>query len=266
MTTTTTPQIRPAARSAFTPVLRSCVKLTAVQFKLFMREPIALFFNLCFPVLVLLLYGFIWGNEPGGYFSQDFGYIDMMVPALAGLIIATVAFMTIPVATASAREQKHLRRYQVTPLRPIVYFTADVSVYFSVALVGVAFLILAAKLVFGLRFGGDWVAVLTGFTLSLLAFISLGYIIASLAPTSRVAQVVGMVLFFPMMFLSGTAIPLMAMPPGVQEFANWLPLTHVVNLLQDIWLEDAWNSLFGLIMLGVLAVGTAVSTATFRWE
>ncbi len=56
------------------------------------------------------------------------------------------------------------------------------------------------------------------------------------------------------------------MPPGVQEFANWLPLTHVVYLLQDIWLEDAWNSLSGLILLGVLAVGTAVSTATFRWE
>ena len=185
--TTTTPQIRPATRSAFTPVLRSWAKLTAVQFKLFLREPIALFFNLCFPVLVLLLYGFIWGNEPGGYFSQDFGYIDMMVPALAGLIIATVAFMTIPVATASAREQKHLRRYQVTPMRPIVYFTADVSVYFSVALVGVALLILAAKLFFGLRFDGDWVAVLAGFTLSLLAFISLGYIIASLAPTSKLA-------------------------------------------------------------------------------
>ena len=229
-------------------------------------SPNALFFNLCFPVLVLLLYGFIWGNEPGGYFSQDFGYIDMMVPALAGLIIATVAFMTIPVAPASAREQKLLRRYQVTPLRPIVYFTADVSVYFSVALVGVAFLILAAKLFFGLRFDGNWLAVLAGFTLSLLAFISLGYIIASLAPTSKLAQIVGMVVFFPMMFLSGMTIPLMIMPPGVQEFANWLPLTHVVYLLQDIWLDGAWNSLSGLILLGVLAVGTAVSTATFRWE
>ena len=117
-----------------------------------------------------------------------------------------------------------------------------------------------------LRFDGDWVAVLAGFTLSLLAFISLGYIIASLAPTSKLAQIVGMVAFFPMMFLSGMTIPLMFMPPGVQEFANWLPLTHVVYLLQDIWLEDAWNSLSGLILLGVLAVGTAVSTATFRWE
>ncbi len=43
----------------------------------------------------------------------------------------------------------------------------------------------------------------------------------------------------------------MAMPPGVQEFANWLPLTHVVHLLQDIWLDGAWNNLSGLILLGV---------------
>ena len=61
--TTTTPQIRPATRSAFAPVLRSWGKLTAVKLKLFLREPIALFFNLCFPVLVLLLYGFIWGTN-----------------------------------------------------------------------------------------------------------------------------------------------------------------------------------------------------------
>ena len=264
--TTTTPQIRPATGSASASVLRSWGKLTAVKFKLFLREPIALFFNLCFPVLVLVLFGFIWGNEPGSAFRPDFGYIDMMTPALAGLIIATVGFMTIPVATASDREQKLLRRYQVTPMRPILYFTADVSVYFSVALVGVALLIVAAKGFFGLRFGGDWALVLAGFTLSLLAFISLGYIIASLAPTSKVAQIVGMVAFFPMMFLSGMTIPLMAMPPGVQEFANWLPLTHVVHLLQDIWLDGAWNTLSGLILLGVLAAGTAVSTATFRWE
>ena len=264
--TTTTPQIRPATGSASAPFLRSWGKLTVVKMKLFLREPIALFFNLCFPVLLLLLFGVIWGNEPDGYLSQDFGYIDMATPALVGLIIATVAFMTIPVATAGDREQKLLRRYQVTPMRPIVYFAADVSVYFGVALVGTALLILTAKLGFGLRFGGNWAGVLAGFTLSLLAFVSLGYIIASLAPNSRLAQIVGMVVFFPMMFLSGMTIPLMAMPPGVQEFANWLPLTHVVHLLQDIWLDGAWNTLSGLILLGVLAVGTAVSTATFRWE
>ena len=126
------------------------------------------------------------GERTGWLFQPGFRlYRHDDVPALAGLIIATVAFMTIPVATASDREQKLLRRYQVTPMRPIVYFTADVSVYFGVALVGVALLIVVAKLAFGLRFDGDWVAVLAGFTLSLLAFISLGYIIASLAPTSQ---------------------------------------------------------------------------------
>ena len=81
--------------------------------------------------------------------------VEPGIRPVAATVSPAVAFMTIPVATASDREQKLLRRYQVTPMRPIVYFTADVSVYFGVALVGVALLIVAAKLFFGLRFDGN---------------------------------------------------------------------------------------------------------------
>ena len=267
MTPTTAISTQTAATGDLATSLRSYIKLTTIQFKLFLREPTALFFILFFPVMLLVIFGFIWGNEPGSSFSsQEFGYIDMEVPALVALVIASIAFLSIPVVTATAREKKILRRYQATPLRPLVYFTADVSVYFGMALVSMILLILVAKLIFGLRFGGSWIAVFAGFTLSMLAFIAVGYVIASLASTSRVAQIVGTVLFFPMMFFSGTAMPLAIMPPSMQQIANWLPLTHVVNLLQELWFGGGWNGLAWLILLGTLVAGTAISTAVFRWE
>ena len=248
-------------------VLRSLARLASVQFKRFLREPLALFFTVAFPVLLLLLFGFIWGNEPGSPFSPPgFGYIDAVVPALAAIVIGTVALMSIPTATATDRKQKLLRRYQATPLRPLVYFVADVSVHFATAAVGMVLLTIVAKLVFALRFGGNWLAVLGGFALSALAFVAVGYVIAGVVRSDRVALAVGMVIYFPMMFLSGAAMPLETMPENVRRVAGWLPLTHVVRLLQDLWFGTGWNWNSGLILLGMLVVGTAVSAAVFRWE
>ena len=46
----------------------------------------------------------------------------------------------------------------------------------------------------------------------------------------------------------------------------WLPLTHVVHLLQDLWFGIGWNWQSGLVLLGMLVAGTVASAALFRWE
>lgn len=242
-------------------------KLTQTHLKLFSREPVAFFFTLVFPVLLLFLFGFIFGNEPDPiYGNGQYGYIDAEVPGLTAIIIGTVALMSIPIATATAREQKILRRYQATPMNPWLYLAADIAVYFLLALMGLILLVVLAKLVFDLRFGGNWLAVFMGFSLSALAFMAVGYVIASLAPTSRVAQVVGQIIFFPMMFLSGATLPLEIMPAGVQTISRLLPLTHVVKLLQDLWFGNGWNSTAIFVLVMLMLVGLLLSARTFRWE
>jgi ABC-2 type transport system permease protein len=241
-------------------------KLTWMQFKLFGREPVALFFTLAFPLMILLLFGMIFGNAIDPQYGGGYGYIDALVPGLAAIIIGTVALMSIPVATATAREQKILRRYKATPMPPLVYLVADITTNVFIALIGLVILIIAALLVFDLRFGGNWVYVFGGFLLSAFSFAAVGYIVAGLSPTARIAQVVGQVLFFPMMFLSGTAFPPEIMPEGVRAAANWLPLTHVVILLQNLWFGQGWSGQSVLILALMLVLGTAVSVYTFRWE
>ncbi|RME52917.1 MAG: ABC transporter permease, partial [Caldilineae bacterium] len=81
-------------------------KLTWVQFKLYMREPIAFFFALLFPVLLLLLFGAAFGDMPVGPTYQGQRFIDYYAPALLALIAGTVGLMSVPVKTASEREYK----------------------------------------------------------------------------------------------------------------------------------------------------------------
>lgn len=249
--------------------MRGLWKLFVMQFKLYLREPVAFFFTMAYPALLLLLFGFIYGNDPAPEFwGRNFGTVDASVPAYTGIIIGTVALMGIPIDTTSNRENGVLRRYRATPMRPIVYLLASVFVYLMITLLGMAILIVVGKLIFGLRMTGSWVSVLAAILLSALAFFSAGYLLASLAPTARIAQTVGMVIFFPMMFLSGAGMPLQLLPETLRQVSQYLPLTYVVQLIQGLWFGDPWRTLWTptLVLVGMVVVGTAASVRLFRWE
>jgi ABC-2 type transport system permease protein len=244
-------------------------KLFLMQFKLYLREPVAFFFTLAYPTMLLLLFGFIYGNQPDiEFWGREFGTVDASVPAYAGIIIGTVALMGIPIDTATSRETGVLRRYRATPLHPAVYLVASVAVYLAIALLGMAILIVVGKLVFGLRMAGSWPSILAAFLLSAGAFYSLGYLIAGVVPTARVAQAVGMVIFFPMMFLSGAGMPLQLLPEVLQKVSDFLPLTYVVRLIQGLWFGEAWRTLWlpSLVLSVILILGTLLATRFFRWE
>jgi ABC-2 type transport system permease protein len=250
-------------------MMRGIGNLFWMQFKLYLREPVAFFFSLVYPALLLLLFGSIYGNKPAPEFwGRNFGTVDASVPAYAAIIIGTVALMGIPIDTAASREAGVLRRYRVTPLHPAAYLIASVIMYLTIALLGMILLVAIGKLVFGLRIAGSWLNVLAAFILSALSFFSAGYLLASLAPTARLAQVVGMVIFFPMMFLSGAGMPLQLLPESLRRVSHFLPLTYMVRLIQGLWFGDSWRTLWipTVVLLGMLLLGTAASVKLFKWE
>ena len=87
-------------------------------------------------------------------------------------------------------------------------------------------------------------------------------------PTARTAQVVAMVLLYPMLILSGAAWPRELMPAAVQKVSAFLPLTYVVNLLRGLWIGEPWGDhlLDVGVLVGMLLLGIIVSVKTFRWE
>lgn len=248
--------------------MRKWFHLSVVQTKLYLREPAAFFFTLVFPAMILVLFGLIFGNEPDPAFSPDFGYVDYEVPAIAGLVIGTVAFMGIPVSVASAREHKVLRRFQAAPIGPWTYLLAEVAVNIGMSVVGMVLLVLVGRLFFEMHFAGSLPVVAAAFLFAALAFVATGLAIAGLSPTARVAQTVGMVLYFPMLFLSGASIPRQIMPEAIQRIGDFLPMTHMVELLQGLWFGEAWreHTLETAVLAAMLLLGGVVGARTFRWE
>ena len=248
--------------------MRGLLPLTLVQAKLFLREPPAVFFTLAFPTLLLLLLGAIFGNEPQPWLGSDRRYVDTAAPVLTALVVATLALMGIPIEVATSRETKVLRRYRATPMRPAVYIGATVLVSLVMIAAGFVLLLLTGWLVYGLAMPSDPAGFAAGLILSSASFVSLGFLVASLAPTARAAQITGTVIFFPLMFLSGAAVPPVFFPPGVKRVSEALPLTHAVELLQAAWAGRGLGSeLVPLLALaGLLVVSCCLAARFFRWE
>jgi len=247
--------------------MRSLWKLTLAEAKLFLREPEAAFFTLVFPLVMLFIFGSIYGNEPTDFFGGR-GSVDVSTPAYMAMIIATTGLLGVAINVATYRERGILRRYRATPLRPTAILASQVVVNFVMTLLGALLLIIAARLVYGLRFEGNVLNVLGAFTLSTLSFFTVGFLLASLAPTARVANIVGMVIFYPNLFLSGAALPKEMFPDGVLLVSRVLPLTYVVDLLQGLWFGETWGDYLTevAVLVGVLVIGVIVSAKTFRWE
>lgn len=247
--------------------MRGWKALTLTTLRLYMREPIGAFFTLAFPAMLVLLFGAIYGNEPVAMFGGR-GTMDISMPAYTALILGTVGLLSVPITTAGYREQGILRRFRSTPMRPLTYIAADVVTNLIMTLLGMAVVVLLGWLLFRVRFEGSLLAVLCAVLLGGLAMSSVGYLIASLASTARLAQIIGMVIFYPMMFLSGAGMPIEILPESIRRISTYLPLTYVVRLLRGAWFGEPWreHGLEVLILAGILLVCGGLAARFFRWE
>jgi ABC-2 type transport system permease protein len=247
--------------------MRGLGSLTWISFKLYIREPIATFFTLVFPTMLVLLFGAIYGNEPVAMFGGR-GSMDVSLPAYSGLIVGTVGLMSVPITTAAYREQGILRRFKVTPLRPWTYIAADQATNLLMTMLGMVVVSLVAWLMFNVQFEGQIGSILIALVVGTLAMSAVGYVIASLASTARIAQVISMAIFYPMMFLSGAGMPAEMLPDSLQKVSDFLPLTYVVRLMRGLWFGDGltehWLELG--VLAGIVLVAGTLAARLFKWE
>lgn len=242
-------------------------KLTFLEFKLFTRNFLNMFFLLLFPTLMLLLFGGIYGNEPSALFG-GYGTVDVSVPAYAGMIISVTGLMSLPLTVCEYREKKILKRFKATPLSPVYVIISQISVNLLMTIAGMILLFLAAKVVFNLRFIGSVLPVIAVFLFSTLTVYSMGFLIAGLAPNMRAATAIANLVYFPMLFLTGATIPIELMPKLMQNIAQVLPVTHVVRAMKAVWLGESISSVYSslLVLAGVMLVCFFFSLKLFRWE
>jgi ABC-2 type transport system permease protein len=249
-------------------MLRGLWKLTWIELKIFLREPLGAFGTIAIPVLVFVVVGRVVGRRLAPSSLAASSFISVGLPVLASVLIAVSAVLSLVTIISIYREGGILKRLRATPLRPQTILTAHVIVKLLLTAATLALMVLAGK-----RYYPVGVHVrLFGFTIALListwSILSIGFLIASIVPTARFAQPIGAFILYPMIAVSGLFVPVASLPPALHAVARVVPLTYAVSLLGGIWKGDAWSAHVGDVAALVVAfvICTALSAKVFRWE
>ncbi len=260
-----TPHTSGSARSEdarWTDLLRGLPALAKAQVLMTLRSKTALFWALAFPLIFLLVFGFVFGRgEPDS--------VAFLLPGLLTINILSASFMGITMQVVAAREAGELRRLRVTPISAVTVILSYSAASLLTQSLTLVTQLAIAKLLFRIPLFSSlvWLPVvaLSGFW----AFIPLGLFVASVAKDTRTAPALTNLIFFPMMFLSGAAFPFAFLPDFIKKIARVLPATYLVEGFQGVFIRvdglvDLLPALAVLWFTGFVA--TFLDGLLFRWE
>lgn len=235
------------------------------EFLLFVREFFGFFFTLIFPVLMLLLFGGIYGNDPI-YPGAKVGMMDISVPAYSVMVIGVTGLMSFPLTLAEYKDKKVYKRFDATPVGKKYIVLAQATVNLCMTFVGISFLLIVGKILYQVQIQGTFISVFAALLLSVAAMFSMGFLFTAVARDAKITNLLCYLFYFIMLFLSGATIPDQLFPDTMKTVANFLPMTYAVDLMQGVFagnsLGDHWKE---MLVLGTLSiVFTAIGAILYR--
>ncbi|WP_127793210.1 ABC transporter permease [Agromyces sp. LHK192] len=246
--------------------MTALLRLTATELRLFGREPMEWGFSLVLPPLLLVILGLVpaFGEPQDGLGGRR--VIDLYAPIIVAVGVTALALLTLPQRFATYREKRILRRMRVTPVGPARMLGAQLLLCLLLSAATTTVVLMVALLAFGVPLPLHAPAYLLAYLLCVAAMLSLGLLVASLAPTGTAAGAIGTVLFFPLLFLGGLWITRQSMDGMLLTISDFSPLGASVAALQDATAGSGLQPLHVLVLLGWTAVCGGLAARFFRWE
>jgi len=246
--------------------MRGLLRLTWLEIKIFLREPLGAVGTLLIPVVLYLFMGRLFSR--GRSVPTSMPLLGTLIPTFAAVMIMINAVLSLVTIIAVYREGGILKRLRATPLRPWTILTAHVLAKLVFTAATLALMILAGKRYYPADAHIPFVSFSVALVFATWSTLAIGFVLASAIKTARFAQPAAGAILYPMLGLSGLFYPLSGFSPGLRAVARLLPLTYVVSLLTGILQGDPWSAhlLDVLALVVVFVVGMAISARVFRWE
>lgn len=243
------------------------VALTRNQSRVFLREPLAAFFGLVFPSVLLVVIGtaFPGATEANEAFDGR-SLVEVYASTSIILGLTTVAVFLFPVALGGDRERGILRRLSTTPVHPRVLVAAYLVVQLAVVTAASIAAVVVGRLAFGIALPADPGWFIASFVLGALSLLAVGLLVGSIAPTANSGQGMGLLLYFPLLFFAGVYVPLQVMPEAVQTISSYTPAGAAVRALGDSW-AGGTHQASALLVMAAYAIGAgSLAVWLFRWD
>jgi ABC-2 type transport system permease protein len=199
--------------------------------------------------------------------TQQTKYIDFLIPGLIGFSILVSPMFSMVNITSEYKKTKLFKQLSLTPLHKMEWLASKVIWY--IILSTISFLLLVAVGVYG--FGAHMtltVWLIPFLILGPMLFCSTGMLVGTITKSIESASVLGNIITFPMMFLSGTFFPISTMPEYLRNFAHVLPLFYIVEGLNNVMVYANYaGALMDIAVTAVITVVVFVAAAKlFKWR
>jgi ABC-2 type transport system permease protein len=235
--------------------------------KVFWRNPASVFFTVAFPVILLLIFATVFGDQTvdvrGGIKTTTY-----YVPAIITLSVISATMQSLAMSLVIAREDGRLKRGRGTPMPAWVFIVGRIGNSIVVALIMLALIAAIGELAYGVAIPWERLpAIVLVLVVGAAAFCCLGIALTAAIPSQDAAAPIVNALLLPLYFLSGVFIPDDQLPSGVVHFADAFPVRHFFEAFFDAYVPGgvtvSWGNLAAVAVWGVL--GAFLAMRYFRW-
>jgi imidazolonepropionase-like amidohydrolase/ABC-type multidrug transport system permease subunit len=227
------------------------------------RDRALLFFSYMFPLVFFFLFAQLMeGRQSPAAMAQ---VITMVI------IIAVLGngFFGAGMRAVQDRETNVLRRFKVAPVGPAPIIVASLVSGLVAFIPSVILFFLFGRVIYLMPIPANVLSVFLFVCVGVVAFRSMGMIIAAVVNSAQEAGILTQILYLPMLFLSGATFPVSIMPIWVQTLAQFMPATYLYQGMQAIMIGGqslAANLLPLVALIITLCVALVVGIKLFRWE
>ena len=241
--------------------------------KQFWRNPPAAVFTFVFPLMFLLIFSSLYGNDRVDQLG-GIKFVQQYVPAIVAFGLISACYTNLAFTLSLRRAQGILKRKRGTPLSVGSYMGGIIANVVIIAALLTVVTIVVGIVVFGIEFPQFTTRVFTLVVVLLVGafcFSACGIMIANIVPNQEAAPAVINVILFPLLFISG-AFSYVDDDNVLAQVAAFFPVRHLIKACQSVFLpppqvEGAGWEPWHLLVLALWGVGaTAIAARTFKWE
>jgi len=251
------------------------IRQGTTEIKQFSRSREQVVFTMLFPLLILLIFSFIFR----GYVTPEVRFTQYFVAGMIASGLMATGFQALGIQIPIERDKGVLKRYRGTPMPRSVYFAGKIMMVYAVGFAETVLL-----LAFGVAFdhislpstGFKWFTLAWVMVLGITACTLTGIAFSSVPRTGRSAPAVVTPIALILQFISGVFFVFTSLPGPMRQIAALFPLKWLCQGMRSVFLPDSfaiqesagsWELGRTALVLGAWCVGGLVlCLATFRWS
>ena len=256
--------------------LRIGVSRIVPELKMFYRRPEQLVLTFSMPAVIGILLGSIFTTKLP---NSDTSTGAVIAASILAYGILSTSFINLGISIAADRESGALRRLRGTPTTASSYFIGKIALVAAASLAEAVVLLAVGVLVFKLHLptsGFGWFTLSWVFILGIVSCSLLGIFVSNLASGAVSAAVITNGPAVALQFVSGTYVPLIALPAWMLTIGSVFPVKWMAQGFRSVLLPPnmaafepagSWEHWTTFLVLTAWSVGGLIAClAVFRWS